>query len=145
MEAELSQHERDAVTRHDLDNLEKAMLTGLESLRDHVDTRFTAFEDAARQTGEDVKRRQEEMNKFREEARKDAETYVRLDLYRTERVALQRQIEAAVTKLEVALEAVDQKVGEHTRRLDTMTGQVVGGMTVMGLGLTALGLALRFL
>lgn len=111
--AQVTEHDPEAVTRHDLDNLEKAMQAGFKSLRDHVDTRFTSIEDAAERAGEEIKRRQVEMNQFRDEARKDAETYVRLDLYRTERNAGQAK-----------LDKVEEKIAGELRGLRALIGSV---------------------
>lgn len=102
------------------------MHEGFKSLRDHVDTRFTSIEEAAERAGEEIKRRQVEMNQFRDEARKDAETYVRLDLYRTERRAGEAKLEKVEEKLNGELRGIRGMIGAVALLLiATLSGVVV--------------------
>lgn len=122
----MTEHDPEAVTRHDLEALEKAMNAGFKSLRDHVDTRFTAIEESASRAGDEIKRRQVEMNEFREEARKDERTYVKLDLYRSEKGAQEARTDKIEEKLNGEIRGIRGMIGAVALLLiATLAGVVV--------------------
>lgn len=124
--AQVTEHDPEAVTRHDLEGLEKAMNEGFKNLRERMDTRFTDMEKAGALTAKEIERRQREMNEFREEARKDSETYVRYDLYRTERRSDADKMEKVEEKLNGELKSLRALIGTVALLLiATLAGVVV--------------------
>lgn len=122
----MTEHDTDPVTRHDLDNLEKAMTAGFRTLRERMDARFTEVDKAGELAAKEIERRQVEMNQFREEQRKDERTYVKLDLYRSEKQSQMDKTDKIEEKLNGEIRGIRGMIGAVALLLiATLAGVVV--------------------